>query len=638
MQELSAQQYVQDHRPRSWSRSTVADGRWMQDKTFTPLNGNDEQLGIFIDDLVKGLNTEETKRAEDDAAEAAARLAYDGILSGRCDFLYTSAQQLRTELDQEVTDRKKNCNDASANAYNLSKEYTDEASGYLDKRIDGVSGAFSSFRDTINGWKTTVDDTLGQYGTDIGNLQNKTNQLSIDIKTSADKVREEFALADGVLQDQIDALTNATDVIDVVGTTADMNPYQGFITSGDVIKVLSGTGGKQEYYKWTAAKSATSAPFSEFSLVGSLEPYYTIAQIDDKFTNYYNTTQIDDKLAYKVGVTSQSFTTAQQLQARINIGASDGTIEWVGAAGTINAPLKVVSAAGGIHIEDVQNDAQATYKYYVAPEPTTNNLYDFFGVFPNERGGVEVRWGSPFPALSRPDDLGKALVVDTNGFTWKDLGPGYYFVDLKNTTSNTLSEVKAAASAHKTIIGYEEAWNSDYTKKAIKYFTFAGEYWDQYAFFDSNQNELQEKRRLWANGDVSEYNNRFLYTSAQILQEDEKTQVRTNIEAAQAPLIIQLVSTSYRVLTTEEFDDLEDAVDAYREVIVQWGSGAGSTFLRLVHEDAQEYTFASWTDSSLVYATVQKAGEDKRKLEAKTRVQIVNQMPQVFEEDKIYLV
>lgn len=628
MQELSAQQYVQDHRPRSWSRSTVADGRWMQDKTFNPLNGNDEQLGIYIDELVKGLNTEETTRANADEAEAAARLAYDGILSGRCDFLYTSATQIRNDLTKESEDRAAG-DEATLNA---AKSYTDTASGYLDKRIDGVSGVFSSFRDTINDWKNnTVTPTLGAYSAYIDSLQNKTAQLSIDIKTSADKVREEFALADGVLQDQIDALTNATDVIDVVGTTAGLNPYTGFITSGDVIKVLSGTDGKQEYYKWTAAKSATSAPFSEFSLVGTLEPYYTMAQIDDKFTNYYNTTQIDDKLQYKVAVTAQNFTTAQQLQARTNIGASDGTIQWVGPAGTMNAPIKVVSAAGGIHIEDVHENELPTYKYFIAPEATTDDYTKFFGVYQGEKGPV-AGWLSPFPAKSSTD-VGKALIVDTDvGLKWEDLGKGVHYVNLRSekVTTATYDEIRTALEEGKQVIGYVSA-DSGYNTYGV----YACQGWNaaRIAFINSQQGSIGEIAVTKNIAGVSYKTGKYLIDGTQNVS--NKSEVRANIEAAEKPLTILVSSGS--TMSTTNFDKLESAIEAGELVRLKTANpGGGEVYYDFSALTSGSYEFKAFVDGRILYyALVNKIS---REVTINTVFIIQDSLPTVFTEGTIYVV
>ena len=63
MNPVNAQDYIQKHRPMKWSRSTIADGKWMQDNTLTPLNANDEQLGIYIDKVVEGLNDEIADRS-----------------------------------------------------------------------------------------------------------------------------------------------------------------------------------------------------------------------------------------------------------------------------------------------------------------------------------------------------------------------------------------------------------------------------------------------------------------------------------------------------------------------------------------------------------------------------------------------
>ncbi len=63
MNPVNAQDYIKKHQPMKWSRSTIADGKWMQDNTLTPLNTNDEQLGIYIDQVVEGLNAEIADRS-----------------------------------------------------------------------------------------------------------------------------------------------------------------------------------------------------------------------------------------------------------------------------------------------------------------------------------------------------------------------------------------------------------------------------------------------------------------------------------------------------------------------------------------------------------------------------------------------
>jgi hypothetical protein len=226
--------------------------------------------------------------------------------------------------------------------------------------------------------------------------------------------------------------------------------------------------------------------------------------------------------------------------------------------------------------------------------------------------GGDIGWraqSAELPPVTRPADIGKALVVDSEGLKWEDRGNGYYFVNLKNTNADTFTEVKAAASAHKTIIGYEEEYASNGTK-AYKYFTFAGEYWDQYAFFDSNSNELQEKRRLWSAGNVSVYNQQFLYNCAQTFDADEQAQIRKNFNAARAPLIIGM-SDATKTLSDKEIQDLEKAVDnstnGYTPLIyIFFAQGSTERYYRYTLRRGAEnvYIFESIDNQDLSYIEV----------------------------------
>lgn len=645
MKELSAQQYVQDHRPRSWSRSTVADGRWMQDKTFTPLNGNDEQLGIYIDELVKGLNTEETKRAADDETEAAARLAYDGILSGRCDFLYTSATQIRNDLTKESEDRADgdeatlnaansytdtasayvfgHANDASAHALEEAKTYANDTSAYLNGRINGVSSTFNSFSADLKLWKDGVETWSGgidTWKTGINTWKNDT----VDPKLNE-------------LESAIAGIEGASDVYDVVGTSAALNNYTGRLTPKAVIKVLSAgpNNDQQVYYRWNHNKTASGTwTIADFDYIGGVQAYYDKGYIDNNYykkTETYTQTEVDNYLKWKVDASqSQNFNTDQKWQARQNIGASDGKIQWTNyIPGTgwkvTSADLSITYKVQGDNYSRLRvDDGTTSADWALVPEPSNSNQYGDLLTFTSNGIG----WKAPsaeLPTVTRPDDVGKALVVDSEGLKWEDRGNGYYYVNLKNTNANTFKEVKAAASAHKTIIGYEEEVESQGTK-AYKYFTFAGEYWDQYAFFDSNTNELQEKRKLWSAGNVSVYNQRFLYTSAQGLQFNEKVQVRKNIDVAKAPLVIHM----YGAYTTLSDDDMQAIVNAttyysvdtppdWTPLVYIHNSMAGGTerYYRftLKRGNSNEYIFASTIDDDMAYIKV-----DGRTKEA-TRIQ-----------------
>lgn len=85
--------------------------------------------------------------------------------------------------------------------------------------------------------------------------------------------------ADTNLQTQIDAITSASDVVDVVGTKAALNAYDtSKLTDRDIVKVLADESrdGAITYYRWLVATTS-------WEFVGSSGPMYTKAEADAKF-------------------------------------------------------------------------------------------------------------------------------------------------------------------------------------------------------------------------------------------------------------------------------------------------------------------------------------------------------------------
>lgn len=117
---------------------------------------------------------------------------------------------------------------------------------------------------------------------------------------------EERSAADGILQSQIDAITAASDVVDIVGTYQELEEYDtSKLTENDVIKVLADetVGGATSYYRWEN---------HEWVYIGEEGPYYTKNQTDalldqkldvdalgDILDNYYDKAEADALLATK---------------------------------------------------------------------------------------------------------------------------------------------------------------------------------------------------------------------------------------------------------------------------------------------------------------------------------------------------
>lgn len=86
------------------------------------------------------------------------------------------------------------------------------------------------------------------------------------------------------LQDQIDAITAASDVVDIVGTYTDLQNYDTtYLTDKDIIKVLEDSthSNATTYYQWIITSGIGS-----WSYIGSEGPYYTKSEINTTLNDY----------------------------------------------------------------------------------------------------------------------------------------------------------------------------------------------------------------------------------------------------------------------------------------------------------------------------------------------------------------
>lgn len=134
----------------------------------------------------------------------------------------------------------------------------------------GVAQAISTKQDTL----TTAQLTAVNSGIDSAKVaQIATNTQNITNEATA---REN---ADNGLQTQIDALSAASDVKDIVGTYAELQNYDtSTLGNNDIIKVLNDSTheGAPSYYRWSTATQT-------FTYIGSESASYTKAQADAKF-------------------------------------------------------------------------------------------------------------------------------------------------------------------------------------------------------------------------------------------------------------------------------------------------------------------------------------------------------------------
>lgn len=254
--------------PSKWNRSTVADGSWLQKYTLSPLSARDYYLASAIDALGS---------ATDDNISAL-----------------------------------------SAAISSVSAIHDDKISG-LSSSIVYVSGAIDAVGSALDTSAQVLELAINN---EISTRINETQYLSAAI-TAEQETRQESVSG---LQNQIDTINAATDVIDVYGSWSDFTANSGnlfttsAITDNDIIKVindpnvyqpdLTAGGSHQTYHRWiiSATHPHTAKPLDPtegyWDFIGYTDPYYNIAEINDIVENLSAT--ISDNYLSANGIAVQS--------------------------------------------------------------------------------------------------------------------------------------------------------------------------------------------------------------------------------------------------------------------------------------------------------------------------------------------
>lgn len=171
----------------------------------------------------------------------------------------------------------------------------DFTNGYKDK-LDGIEdGAQVNVIEVVkrNGVALPVADkavdinvptTTSSLTNDSGYITNEVNDLvnyydKDETDTLIATEAETRDAADLDLQGQIDAISSASDVVDVVGTYAELQTYDtSKLSDNDIIKVLTDETHDDaiSYYRWNSTTNV-------FTYIGSQGPFYTKSETDATF-------------------------------------------------------------------------------------------------------------------------------------------------------------------------------------------------------------------------------------------------------------------------------------------------------------------------------------------------------------------
>lgn len=176
-------------------------------------------------------------------------------------------------------------------------EAVEQAKTYTDRiaegKVDKVEGKGLSTNDFTNALKDKLQGV--EAGAQVNKIEvvkrngaalpivDKAVDIAVPTKTSDLTNDSNYATTtyadngDSNLQQQIDALAAASDVVDIVGTHAALEAYDTTdLKPNDIVKVLADEtrGGATTYYRWN----------NGWAYVGSEGPYYTKSEADSTFT------------------------------------------------------------------------------------------------------------------------------------------------------------------------------------------------------------------------------------------------------------------------------------------------------------------------------------------------------------------
>lgn len=312
---------------------------------------------------------------------------------------------------------------------------------------------------------------------------NKEHAISQDFFTKevqqmAEDLSEEEAAriaADEGLQDQIDVIKAASDVVDIVGTYAELLAYDtSKLTDSDIIKVLADENHENAttYYRWMAATSS-------WSYIGEQGPYYTQTEVDNLLDEKQDVltagAHIDITGTTISGIVdnASSFTSTNPLENDViskalwhkdamtpngvsGIYIGTGTFQW-GQNRSItigrNAPTTSANPTDKTSTIEIGTTAYATGRYAIAMG-SSNNPTQAAGENDIAIGRGNTTAGSGSTDTPGANNIAIGRYVDTRGSG--NIGVGYLVTSNNRSPANSTYESKGFGSV--AIGSHTSAW------------------------------------------------------------------------------------------------------------------------------------------------------------------------------------
>jgi hypothetical protein len=213
---------------------------------------------------------------------------------------------LRTDLDNEITRATESETTIQATLQeNIDKEET--------RATNAETSLNNKLNDEISNRESTDNTIQTNLSNEITRAKGVEEKLKTDLTaettratsvetTLTNNLTEEISnreTSDRDLQSQIDTIEATQNVVDIVGTYAELEVYDTtHLRNNDKIQVLQDeTVGGSTIYKWDDSK---------WTLIGEFGPYYTVSETDDLLNTKQNNLTAGDGIAISNDVISHS--------------------------------------------------------------------------------------------------------------------------------------------------------------------------------------------------------------------------------------------------------------------------------------------------------------------------------------------
>lgn len=222
-----------------------------------------------------------------------------------------------------------------------SEEYA-ASQKWLTLELEALEAADVALQDNIDAEAATreADDKTLQDNIDAEAATREANDETLQDNIDAEEDAREAA--DQELWDEIEIIEAASDVVDVVGTYADLENYDtSALHDKDLIKVLQDETRDDAitYYRWSASNE-------EFSYVGAEGPYYTASETDTLLAGKVDKTSVTSTPLFNPTYASNDLVMSQKGVAKQVLNVYNGGVQISCAGGNASAGAAVSVAIG----------------------------------------------------------------------------------------------------------------------------------------------------------------------------------------------------------------------------------------------------------------------------------------------------